>query len=123
MAEIWVAAATVAVGAYSAYSSAEAEEDARKDSEKYTELGFQRERWLNEQNRGFELEDRQYVEDSIGGFRGFAPESSLTFNGQQVVAPTRTSTDGLADFNPNVKGAFDYLNKPKPLMGSVGGYE
>lgn len=107
MAEVWVAAAaTVAGAAISAYGASEDAKDKNKSDKMNSELEFQREAWLNQQARKYQLEDRRYVEDSIGGFRGFAPESSRTFNGQPVQAPTPTETTGLADWDPNVRGAI-----------------
>ena len=118
----WAVAATAVVGAYSSYQEQKDKEDARKDEKDMSELGFQRRSWLDQQQRKWNLEDRKYKEDSIGGFRSFAPESARTFNGQPVVAPTPTSTSGLAEFDPNKPGAIhfglpDDPKKPKPLMG------
>ena len=86
-----------------------------------SELGFQRQAWLNQQDRKFALEDRKYVEDSIGGFRGFAPEAARTFNGQPVTPPTPTSMEGLADWDPNKEKAMSYgLLTPNNQWGSNG---
>ena len=107
MAEVWVAASAVVAGAaISAYGASEDAKDKNKSDKMNSELEFQREAWLNQQKRKYQLEDRRYVEDSIGGFRGFAPESSRTFNDQPVQAPTPTETTGLADWDPNVRGAI-----------------
>lgn len=86
-----------------------------------SELGFQRQRWLEEQQRKFQLEDRQYVEDSIAGFRGFAPKGFDQFNGQQILPPARTDTSGLANFNPNQEGLMDQYSNKKPLAKALGG--
>ena len=107
MAEVWVAAGAVVAGAaISAYGASEDAKDKNKSDKLNSELGFQREAWLNQQARKYQLEDRRYVEVSIGGFRGFAPESSRTFNGQPVQAPIFMETTGLADWDPNVRGAI-----------------
>ena len=118
----WAVAATAVVGAYSSYQDQKDKEDARKNDKELTELGFQRQAWLDEKKRKYDLEDRKYKEDAIGGFRAFAPESAKTFNGQPVVAPTPTSTSGLAEFDPNKPGAIQFglpddAYNPKPLMG------
>lgn len=121
----WAVAATAVIGAYSSYEEQKAQEDAQKDSKEMSELGFQRQAWLDQQQRKWNLEDRKYVEDSIGGFRGFAPQSANVFQGQAFQQPKPTTTEGLQDFDPNKPGAMQFgLNdddyaKPKPLMGGL----
>jgi hypothetical protein len=105
----------VAGAAITAYGASEDSKDQSKAAKLNSELGFQREAWLDQQARKYALEDRRYVEDSIGGFRGFAPESARSFNGQPVQAPALTTTTGLADWNPNVRGAFN-----RPLVEEFG---
>lgn len=109
--------AAVAGAVITAYASSRDKDKESKDNKTSTELGFQRQAWLDEKQRKWGLEDRQYKEDAIAGFRGFAPESANTFNGVAFNEPERTSTEGLADFDPNRKGA---INRPKPLMGAGG---
>lgn len=117
MAEIWGAAVAAVGAAYGAYSQNKAQKDAQKAGQEMSELGWQRQAWLDQQERKWALEDRRYVEDSIGGFRGFAPKGASTFNGQPVQAPTPTSTTGLADWNPNIKGGLVGQYPTKPLLG------
>jgi len=115
----WAVAATVVVGAYSSYQDQKAKDKASKDDKEMTELGFQRQAWLDQQQRKWNLEDRKYKEDAIAGFRGFAPDSARTFNGVAVQAPAPTNTGGLMNFDPNKPGALgnvDEMGKPKPLM-------
>ena len=110
----WGALATAAVAAYSSYSDQKDKEDSRKDQKDLSQLGFQRQNWLDQQQRKWNLEDRKYKEDAIAGFRQFAPASASTFNGSQFQTPPPTSTEGLAAFDPNVPGAIG--PKPKPLL-------
>ena len=108
-AEIWGVAIAAVGAAYGAYSENQAQGRAEKNRKELDELGFNRERWLAEQQRAYKLQDRQYVEDSIGGFRGFAPDYANSFNGQPVTPPQRTSTEGLMDFDPNQRAEYDAL--------------
>lgn len=122
----WGVVATAAVTAYSSYQDQKDKDKARKEDKEMTELGFQRQNWLDQQQRKWNLEDRQYKEDAIGGFRQYAPEMATNFQGKPFQTPERTSTEGLAAFDPNKPGAIqygltdeDYYAKPKPLMGGV----
>lgn len=116
----WGVVATAAVAAYGSYEEQKAQDEARESNKELSEMGFQRQAWLDQQQRKWNLEDRQYVEDATAGFRPFAPESANTFGGQPFQTPQRTSTAGLAEFDPNQQGALGFGNKPKPLMGVVG---
>lgn len=121
----WGVVATAAVAAYGSYEEQKAQDDARKENKELTELGFNRQNWLDQQQRKWNLEDRQYVEDSVAGFRQYAPESATNFGGKPFQTPERTSTAGLAAFDPNKPGAIQYgltdedYAKPKPLMGGL----
>jgi len=120
----WGVVATAAVAAYGSYEDQKDKEDARKENKELSELGFNRQNWLDQQQHKWGLEKRQYVEDSIAGFRQYAPESATNFGGKPFQTPERTSTAGLAAFDPNTEGAIQYgLTdedfKPKPLMGGV----
>lgn len=116
---MWIAGAATVIGAgISAYSANKAAKEQSKDAALGSELGFKRQAWLDQQQQKFKLQDRQYLEDSIGGFRGFAPKGSDTFNGQPVLPPPRTSTEGLADWDPNkektgIPGYYSLLPPPK----------
>lgn len=117
--------AAVAGAVITSYSAQKQQDKAKKDTQDLSREGFQRQAWLDQQQRKWNLEDRKYVEDSIGEFKGFAPESATTFNGQQFQSPAPTNTGGLANFDPNTPGALatqddpNYM-KPKPLMMSGG---
>jgi len=121
--------AAVAGAVISSYSAQKQQDKAKKDAKDLTKDEFGRERWLAEQQRKWNLEDRKYKEDAIAGFRGFAPDKAKTFNGVAFQNPAPTSTAGLADFDPNDPNALrnkkpveyglrdeDYAAKPKPLM-------
>jgi hypothetical protein len=119
MTEIWIAATVTTVGA--GLSAMDAKKQADKDSKANklaTEQGFNRERWLQEQGRKWQLEDRQRGEKRIKNFRGFAPDSARNYNGVAVIAPEETSTEGLADFDPNQTGL---LAKPQDPLMKTGG--
>lgn len=118
MGEIWIAAATVVGAGVSAYGASKDADKAAKNDKLASEKGFNRERFLQEQGRKWQLEDRQRGEKRIKNFRGFAPDSARTYNGVAVVAPEETSTAGLADFNPEQTGL---LAKPKNPLMKVGG--
>lgn len=115
----WGVVATAAVAAYSSYEEQQAAEDKEKNNKELSELGFQRRAWLDQQQRKWNLEDRKYVEDAVGGFRPFAPAMATNFNGTPVQSPAGTSTSGLMEFDPNKPGALTSA-KPKPLMTAGG---
>lgn len=119
MGEIWMAAAAVVGAGVSAYGASKDADKKSKDDKLSSEQGFNRERWLQEQGRKWQLEDRQRGEKRIKNFRGFAPDSARNYNGVAVVAPEETSTEGLADFDPQQLGL---LAKPseEPLMKTGG---
>lgn len=111
----WIGVAIAAAGAaYQGYKGNKAKEEDRKNADELSELGFQRQAWLDQQSRKWALEDRRYKEDAIAGFRGFAPESANTFNGTPFQTPAPTTTTGLADWNPNEEGAIDFGG---PILG------
>jgi len=109
----------VATAAVAAYEEQKAAEEKQKDDKEMSELGFQRQAWLDQQQRKWNLEDRKYVEDAVGGFRPFAPAMATNFNGTPVQSPAGTSTSGLMEFDPNKPGALTSA-KPKPLMTAGG---
>ena len=121
----WGALATAAVAAYSSYEDQKQQDKNSKDNKEMTELGFQRQAWLDQQQRKWNLEDRRYKEEAVGGFRNFAPELAKNFNGQPVQSPAYTNTtEGLMNFDPNKPGSILAANdpaKPKPLLISGGG--
>lgn len=79
-------------------AQAKGAKDANKMTEQESEREFNRNRWLAEMQRKWQLQDRQYKEDAIGGFRSFATNHAMKSG---LSAPERTSDAGLADFDPN----------------------
>ena len=129
----WGVVATAAVAAYGSYEDQKQKEKDSKDNKEMSELGFQRQAWLDQQQRKWNLEDRKYKEEAVGGFRDMAPDSAKTFNGKPVQSPAYTDTSaGLMGFDPNKPGSInasgqqyggqqfglpdDAYMKPKPLM-------
>lgn len=99
----WVGALVAAAGAaYGDYSKKKAAKEAAKTEAKNSSLatkeGFQRQAWLDQQDRKYALEDRKYKEDAMGGFRNAGPYTEKMFPG--FTQPQATSTTGLADWNP-----------------------
>lgn len=101
----WIGiAAAVAGTVIKSYSDRKAAKQQQDTQKEMTEEGFQRQAWLDQQQRKYALEDRKYKEDAVASFRPYAPESAKTFNGQPVGIPAVTDTSGLADWDPNKKG-------------------
>lgn len=96
--------AAIAGSVIKSYSDNKARKKAKDDQQEMSQEGFQRQAWLDQQQRKYALEDRKYKEDAIAGFRPYAPDSAKTFNGQPVFTPAETDTSGLADWDPNKKG-------------------
>jgi len=95
----WVAAlATAAAAAYNSYSARKQKDKDKKDASDLSKEGFRRQAWLDQQSRKWQLEDRKYKEDAIGGFRNAGPYTADSFPGFQT--PTPTSTAGLSDWDP-----------------------
>lgn len=115
----WGVVATAAVSAYSSYSDQKDKDKARKDNKLDTAEGFNRENYLQQQQRKWKLEDRKYVEDATAGFRQYAPAMATSFQGKPFQEPTPTDTSGLANFDPNKPIVYEDPNK-KPLLGSQG---
>lgn len=95
----WVAAAAMAVGAVAnSYNQNRQRRQDKETQQEMTREGFARQAWLDQQARKWQLEDRAYKEGAIGGFRNAGPYTEKDFPG--FVAPTPTSTTGLADWDP-----------------------
>jgi len=121
----FIAAAGVLVSAYGAKKQGDAASAANKTQKKLTreqmqqekeesERKFYRDLYLQEQQRKFQQQDKRYREDAIGGFRGLAPASVQKMG---LTPPTPTSTEGLADFDPNQLGL---AQKDKLRFGGTG---
>lgn len=100
----WATIGMIAGTVIKAYAANKAAKKAKQDTQEMTAEGFQRQAWLDQQQRKYALDDRKYKEDAIAGFRQFAPDYAKTFNGQPVGIPAATDTSGLADWDPNKKG-------------------
>jgi hypothetical protein len=102
----WIAvAAAAAAAAYDSYESGKQRDEAREDSKEMSAGDFKRRAWLDQQQRKFALEDRRYKEDAIAGYRPY-------YTGPEVQPPAMTTTEGLADWDPNAEG-------PIPLLGGA----
>lgn len=99
----WIAAIGGAViSAYGAKKSGDAQakgaKGANQMSEQETEREFNRNRWLAEMQRKWQLQDRAYKENAVGGFRSFATNHAMKSG---LASPEVTSDAGLAEFDPN----------------------
>src|SRR5690242_10077346 len=96
------AAAGAVITAYGAKKAGDAQAKGAKNANKMTEQEaereFNRNRWLAETQHMWQLQDRQYKEDAISGFRSYATNHALKAG---LSEPERTSVAGLADFDPN----------------------
>lgn len=93
----WVGIAAMAAGAViKNYQQNKAQSQAKKDTQELSKEGFQRQAWLDQQTRKWQLQDRQRSEGDIAQFRPLAPAAF-----QNGPIPTQTNTDGLADWDPN----------------------
>jgi len=103
----WIAGA-VAIGgalinAYGAKKKASADAKAAKEqgqmSSEDRQKEFQRQAWLNEQARKWQLEDRAYKEDAVGNFRDWRSKGG-------PAEPVATTAGNLTQFDPNEIGQF-----------------
>jgi hypothetical protein len=93
----WIGIAAMAVGAVvQNYQKNKAQQQAKKDTQELSKEGFQRQAWLDQQTRKWQLQDRQRAEGDIAQFRPLAPAAF-----QNLPVPTQTDTTGLADWDPN----------------------
>ena len=91
----WVGAAIAAGAAIvGSIQKDKADKRALDQSKEMSAEGFRRQNYLDQQSRKWQLEDRQYKENAIGGFRNYGIEGPT---------PGATSTAGLADWNPENK--------------------
>lgn len=106
----WVAlAATAAAAIYKGYSDKKAAKSAQDANKDLSKEGFARQTWLDQQARKYQLEDRKYKEDAMGGFKNAGPYTAANFPDFQAPAPTTTT--GLADWNPE-NGVPGLMNIP-----------
>lgn len=113
----WIdAAITAGAAILGSVKSDKDKKDAAKQSAELSAEGFRRQSYLDQQQRKWQLEDRQYKENAIRGFAGY---------GQAGPQGNPTSTAGLANFNPENKpvggGAMNMGGTPAP-QGPVNPY-
>lgn len=93
----WIGIAAMAAGSViSSYMSNKQKQNDNKNAQELSKEGFQRQAWLDQQTRKWQLQDRQRAEGDIAQFRPLAPAAF-----QNGPIPTQTTTDGLADWDPN----------------------
>lgn len=102
MAEIWGAAIMVGgsllAGAASGAEQSANQKDMNKLTEQDQELNFQRQDYLAQQQRLWQLQDRQFKQQSIAGFSSF-------WNPSGVTPPNQDAQMGSLDqFDPNKLG-------------------
>lgn len=105
MAEIWGAAIAVGGSLISGYMSSKAAKGTAKDNAQLSaqedELNFNRQAWLAQQQRLWQLQDRQYKQKAIAGFKG------QWGAGGDIVPPNQDAEMGQLDkFDPNKLGAL-----------------
>lgn len=93
-------------------------------SEQDQELNFQRQAWLAQQQRAWQLQDRQFKQQAIGGFQ------NMWNTGGEVKPPSQDAQlSQLDNFDPNKKGALgpvSYTQQPpaqlptRPTTGPLG---
>lgn len=126
----WIGIAVAAVGAYASSRSqqnAQKQQNAVKyeDARDLANLGFQQQRWLDEQSRAWAQQDKQfdlnYKENAIGGFRDAAPANTLTSDGSYGTppAPTQFDTSGLAPTQANGQPAIYDPRTGQPVNGAA----
>lgn len=107
MAEIWGAAIAVGgsllAGAASGAAQSHAQDKQNQLTQEDQELNFQRQDYLAQQQRLWQLQDRQYKQQSIGGFDKFWTPSGVT-------PPNQNAQMGQLDtFDPNKLGSVGPL--------------
>lgn len=122
----WIGIAVAAVGAFASSkaqsaSNKEANKMKYEDARDLSNLEFEQNKWLNEQARVWQQEDKQfglnYKENAIGGFRDAAPPNVLTDDGSYGTppAPTQLDTSGLAPTQANGQPAIIDPRTGKPM--------
>lgn len=103
MGEVWGAALVTVGGAVlSGVASSKAASKQAKASKEQDEINFQQQAWLAQQQRLYQQEDKRAMQDKIGAFAAYAPDSAKTFNGVAVTRPDKINpASGLLDFDPN----------------------
>lgn len=111
---IGVTAAGVVSGAMASKSAAKQSQTQNQYSKEDQELNFQRQAWLAQQQRAWQLQDRQFKAQSIAGFSKFGAPSGITPPNQDA------ELAGLNQFDPNKLGSIGKPVAP-PAQGATGG--
>lgn len=126
MGEIWVAAAVTVGGAVlSGVASSSAAKKQAQASKDQNEVNFQQQAWLAQQQRLYQQEDKRAMQDKVGAFAAYAPDSAKTFNGVAVTRPDKVNpASGLMDFDPNQVNSMPaggYFSKIAGAYGDTNG--
>lgn len=112
MAEIWGMVAVAGAGLIGGVMSSGAQQDAAKQQNQYSqqdqELNFQRQAWLAQQQREWQLQDRQFKAQSIAEFAG-------DWGGNQSnITPANQNAEmgSLDQFDPNKLGSVGATPPP-----------
>lgn len=118
----WVAVGATAVSVVGGYMSSKASSGAAKDQNKLSaqedELNFQRQAWLAQQQRMWQLQDRAYKQQAIAGFAKYGKQSGITPPNQNA------EMSQLNNFDPNKLGSVGAVNnqaQSSPLGQFAGG--
>lgn len=114
--EIWGAAIAVGGSLISGYMSSKAQKGAAKDNAELNaqedELNFNRQAWLAQQKRLWQLQDRQYKQQAIAGFQGQWDK------GGDIKPPNQNAEmSQLDNFDPNKLGALS--GTPAPPLAQL----
>ena len=110
MAEIWGAVIAVGGGLLAGAASGASQAATSKQNNQYSqedqELNFQRQDWLAQQQRLWQLQDRAYKQQAISGFSKFGVASGITPPNQNA------QMAGLDNFDPNKLGSVSPTAAP-----------
>lgn len=126
----WIGLAVAVVGAYakSRSDSAKAEDEEKltyENKRDLSNLSFQQSRWIQEQARAWQLQDKQfdlnYKENAIGSFRDAAPPNAVGDNGAWGTppAPTSIDTSNLARTQANGQAAIVDPRTGQPMNANA----
>ena len=100
----WIAVASIGAsvigGIAQSKSAAKTAQQNNQYSKEDMELNFQRQAWLAQQQRAWQLQDRQFKADSIAGFSKFGAPSGITPPNQNA------ELSQLDQFDPNKLGSI-----------------
>lgn len=125
----WIAIAAAVVGGIASSASQQSSQNKQnkvsyENQRDLSDLQFQQQNWLNQQQRAWNLQDyartQNYKENAIGSFAGAAPPNALN-NGQWGPRPTPTTVDtsGLAPTQANGQAALIDPRTGQPINGNA----